>query len=313
MDDARTVTGMTDEFVIVEQEKSAPPSLTDARDRLHEEWGSDVHLIAPPQMSDFWSSVRSVPFYLPLFKVLVWRAVSLRYVQSYFGLIWVVAQPIATTMVVFLMFGIIRANTSDGSHPGLFLFAGIMSWQFFARGLSDASNSLLSHAGILTKIFLPKIMLPFAMILASWFDTLIMIALLLLACTLFGSPLSPRAFLLPVFLTIISFASLSIGLGLAPINALFRDIGVILPIVLQFGMYVTPVLYATRFIPGSWNAIYHINPMTTLVEGVRWTILPESPMPDLRFLAINIFTIVVCFLISVFIFQKLEATVTDRI
>jgi lipopolysaccharide transport system permease protein len=304
---------MTDEFFIVEQSRPATPSLIDARDRLHEQWGGDLHFIAPPQMSDFWASVKSVPFYLPLFKVLVWRAVSLRYAQSYFGLLWVVAQPIATTLVVFLMFGIIRADTSDGSHPGLFLFAGIMSWQFFSRGLSDANSSLLSHAGILTKIFLPKIMLPFATILASWFDTLVMIALLLLACTLFGSPLSPRALLLPVFLTIISFASLAVGLGLAPINALFRDIGVVLPIVLQFGMYITPVLYATKFIPGSWKTIYHLNPMTTLVEGVRWTILPESPMPDLRFLAFNIATLVVCFLVSLLIFQKLEATVTDRI
>jgi lipopolysaccharide transport system permease protein len=304
---------MTDEFFIVEQERPASAPSIDARDRLHDEWGGDVHLIAPPQMSDFWHSIRSLPFYLPLFKVLVWRAVSLRYAQSYFGLVWVVAQPIATTLVVFLMFGIIRADTSDGSHPGLFLFAGIMSWQFFARGLQEANNSLLSHAGILTKIFLPKIMLPFAVIVASWFDTLIMIVLLLLACTLFGSPLSPRAFLLPLFLTIISFASLSVGLGLAPINALFRDIGVVLPIVLQFGMYITPVLYATKFIPGSWNSIYHLNPMTTLVEGVRWAILPESPLPDLRFLAINIATIVVCFLLSVFVFQRLESTVTDRI
>ena len=304
---------MTDKFVIVEQTQPTSMPAMDARALQFEEWASAVHLIRPPEMADFWRDLNSIPFYIPLFKVLVWRAVSLRYTQSYFGLVWVVVQPIATTIVVFLMFGIIRANTSDGSNPGLFLFVGIMSWQFFARGLSEASGSLNSHAGILTKIYLPKIILPFAVVLAAWFDTLIMIVLLVLACMLFGSPLSARALLLPVFLTLISLGSLSVGVGLAPINALFRDIGVVLPIVLQFGMYVTPVLYATKFIPGSWNSIYHLNPMTTLIEGVRWTILPESPLPSLKFLAINIATILICLVVSVFTFQKLEATVTDRI
>ena len=204
-------------------------------------------------------------------------------------------------------------NTSDGSNPGLFLFTGIMTWQFFARGLMEANGSLLSHSGILTKIYLPKIMLPFAMTLAAWFDTLIMIALLLLACALFGSPLTARVLLLPVFLSLVSLASLSLGIGLAPINAIFRDVGVALPILLQFGMYATPVLYAASFIPGRWYALYHLNPMTSLVEGVRWSILPESPAPDPLFLAINIATILVGLVASVVVFKKLESVVIDRI
>jgi lipopolysaccharide transport system permease protein len=304
---------MTDELVLAEEPKTPSGVVADLPERRHEDWASEVHTVSPPELADLWHDLKEIPFYLPLFKALVWRAVSLRYTQSYFGLAWVVVQPIATTLLVMFMFGIIRANTSDGSNPGLFLFTGIMTWQFFARGLMEANGSLLSHSGILTKIYLPKIMLPFAMTLAAWFDTLIMIALLLLACALFGSPLTARVLLLPVFLSLVSLASLSLGIGLAPINAIFRDVGVALPILLQFGMYATPVLYATSFIPGRWYALYHLNPMTSLVEGVRWSILPESPAPDPLFLAINIATILVGVVASIVIFKKLESVVIDRI
>jgi lipopolysaccharide transport system permease protein len=304
---------MTDELVLAEEPKTPSGVAAVEPERRHQDWASKVHTVSPPEMADLWGDLKEVPFYLPLFRALVWRAVSLRYTQSYFGLAWVVVQPIATTLLVMFMFGIIRANTSDGSNPGLFLFTGIMTWQFFARGLMEANGSLLSHSGILTKIYLPKIMLPFAMTLAAWFDTLIMIALLLLACALFGSPLTAKVLLLPVFLSLVSLASLSLGIGLAPINAIFRDVGVALPILLQFGMYATPVLYATSFIPGRWYALYHLNPMTSLVEGVRWSILPESPAPDPLFLAINIATILIGVVASIVIFKKLESVVIDRI
>ena len=304
---------MTDELVLAEEPQTPSGVAVVEPERRHQDWASEVHTVSPPELADLWRDLKELPFYLPLFKALVWRAVSLRYTQSYFGLAWVVVQPIATTLLVMFMFGIIRANTSDGSNPGLFLFTGIMTWQFFARGLMEANGSLLSHSGILTKIYLPKIMLPFAMTLAAWFDTLIMIALLLLACALFGSPLTAKVLLLPVFLSLVSLASLSLGIGLAPINAIFRDVGVALPILLQFGMYATPVLYATSFIPGRWYALYHLNPMTSLVEGVRWSILPESPAPDPLFLTINIATILAGVVASVVIFKKLESIVIDRI
>jgi lipopolysaccharide transport system permease protein len=277
------------------------------------DWRRQGHIILPPRLGDAWSDLKAVPFYLPLFRVLVWRAISLRYAQSYFGILWVAAQPIVTTIVVLFMFGIIRANTSDGSNPGLFLFTGVMTWQVFARSLTDANASLVSHAAIVTKIYLPKIMLPFATTVAAWFDSLILIALLLLTCALFGSPLSQRLLLLPVFLSLVSLAALALGLGLAPVNALFRDVGVALPFLLQFGMFVTPVLYAASFIPDRWYALYHLNPIATLVEGVRWSILPESPPPDPTFLVINIGTIFLALAVSVVLFKKLESIVIDRI
>jgi lipopolysaccharide transport system permease protein len=272
-----------------------------------------VHTITTPQLTDLWRNLALLPDFMPLFKVLVWRSISLRYTQSFLGVLWITIQPIASTLMVFFMFNIIKVNTADGSHQGIFLFSGIMVWQFFARGLGDTTGSLLSHAGILTKIYLPKIMLPLASVMAAWFDTLIMIALLILACLVFGIPLSPRILWLPGFLTIVCLASLSIGIGLAPLNALYRDVGMMLPFALQFGMFISPVYYATRFIPQKYQLLYHLNPLVGLIEGVRWSLLPESPTPDPIYLAINLATILAALGVSIFAYQKLESLVIDRI
>lgn len=286
------------------------PSLESLKKNFVDE---SVHEIGAPKLSDLWRNFTLLPNFMPLFKVLVWRSISLRYSQSFLGVLWVAIQPIASTIMVFFMFAIIRINTADGSHQGMFLFTGIMTWQFFARALQDATGSLLAHAGILTKIYLPKIMLPLASVMAAWFDMLVVATLLILACLIFGIPLSPRLLLLPLFLTLVCLASLCVGIGLAPLNALYRDVGMIVPFVIQFGMFISPVYYATRFIPERYQLLYHLNPMVTLIEGVRWSLLPDSPAPDLTYLAINICSMLVMLGISVFTYQKLESSVIDRI
>jgi lipopolysaccharide transport system permease protein len=297
-------------FIQKSSETPVRSSIESVRKGLADE---SVHEIGAPRLNDLWRSFTMLPTFMPLFKVLVWRSISLRYTQSFLGVLWVTIQPVASTMMVFFMFNIIKVNTADGSHQGIFLFTGIMVWQFFARGLGDATGSLLSHSGILTKIYLPKIMLPLTSVIAAWFDTLIMITLLILACIVFGIPLSPRILWLPVFLTIVCLGSLSIGIGLAPLNALYRDVGMMLPFALQFGMFASPVYYATRFIPDKYQWIYHLNPMVSLIEGVRWSLLPESPAPELKYLVINVVSIFVMLGISVITYQKLESLVIDRI
>lgn len=283
-------------------------------DKIKQEFVDEsLHQIGAPRVSDLWHNFSLLPNFMPLFKVLVWRSIALRYTQSFLGVLWVAIQPVASTVMVFFMFNIIKVNTADGSHQGIFLFTGIMTWQFFARGLGDATASLLSHAGILSKIYLPKIMLPVASVMAAWFDTIVMMAMLMIACLVFGIPLSPRLVWLPVFLTIISLGSLSVGVGLAPLNALYRDVGMIVPFAIQFGMFVSPVYYAARFIPEKYQLLYHLNPMVSLIEGVRWSLLPESPAPDFGYLAMNVVSILIMLAISILVYQKLESSVIDRI
>jgi lipopolysaccharide transport system permease protein len=272
-----------------------------------------VTKIAPPQFGDIWHDLKILPKYLPLFRTLIWRFVIVRYLQSVLGVLWALLQPVATTLVLLFMFNIIRINTSDGGNAGLFLLVGVVVWQFFARAVQDATGSLVANSGILTKIYLPKIMLPSAAVVAAWFDLAIIMSFVLIAFLALGVPLSERLLLLPVFLVLISLAALALGIGLSAINALYRDVGFALPFALQIGFYVTPVLYSTRFIAPAWRPLYYLNPMASLVEGVRWTLLPASPSPDPFYLALDIGLIVAVLVSSVLLFQQLDSEIVDRI
>lgn len=273
----------------------------------------DVHQITPPKFSDLWQTLGALPNYTSLLRVFVLRMFSVRYRQSLLGALWVGLQPVATTLVIFFMFSIIGAETSGGAPKGLFLLIGVITWQFFARAVQDGTGSLVTNSAILTKVFIPRLLFPLASIIAAWLDLLVMLLLLLAVCVLYGIPLSGRLLVLPCFLVLVSFAALAIAIILSPINALYRDIGFVIPFALQFGMFLTPVFYTAAYVPQGWKALYYLNPMATLVEGVRWSILPESAPPDLLFLAVNVGTIIIMFMVGLVIFQKLESIVVDRI
>jgi lipopolysaccharide transport system permease protein len=269
--------------------------------------------IAPPRLSDFWESAASLPGYLGLFHVFVWRQIAARYRQSLLGILWVVLQPLATTLIVFVMFRIIGADTSGGLPTAQFLFVGLMTWQFFSRGAQDGTMSLRNNSNILTKIYFPRLILPIAGVLIAWFEIAITLSLLLVVCVIQGIPLSPRLVMLPLFLALTSLAALSISLWLAPVNALVRDVTFILPFALQFGMYASPVLYTGQMVPDRWKLLFYLNPMSTLVEGARWSIFRDAPAPDPVWFAVNVGTILAIIVGGLVMFQKFESTVVDRI
>lgn len=275
--------------------------------------GREVRHITPPKLSDLRRTLEILPDYFNLLRVFIWRMISVRYRQSVLGVVWVAAQPIVTTLVILLMFNIIGADTSDGAPRALFLFTGVMAWQFFARSVQDGTSSLVTNSGILTKIFLPRIMFPVAAILTAWLDLLVMAVFLIAACLYFGVAFSVNLLMLPVFLVLVSATALAIAIILSPVNALYRDVSFVIPFVLQFGMFLTPVLYTSRHVPDRWQVLYHLNPLSTLIEGVRWAVLPQSPAPDPVYLAINIACIVVALVGGLLVFQKLESSVVDRI
>jgi lipopolysaccharide transport system permease protein len=269
--------------------------------------------IAPPRLSDLWDTMASLPNYGGLLRVFLWRQISVRYRQSILGVFWVVLQPLATTLIVFFMFRIIGANTSGGLPQGMFLFVGVMSWQFFSRGVQDGTMSLRNNANIITRIYFPRVILPVSGVLTAWFEILVTLVLLLAVCVAQGVQISPRLLLLPGFLILLSLASLSLSLWLAPLNALVRDITFILPFALQFGMYASPVLYGGQLVPEKWKLLFYLNPVSTIIEGVRWSVFSEALAPDLWFLATNVTTIVVLLISGLIMFEACEAAVVDRI
>jgi lipopolysaccharide transport system permease protein len=272
-----------------------------------------VQRISPPRLSDIWVTLRVLPSQYSLLSMMVWRTISVRYKQSILGVVWVALQPIATTLVIFFMFNIIGADTSGGAPKGLFLFIGVMTWQFFTRAVLDGTASLLANSGIVTKIFVPRLLFPVASVLSACVDLFVMLVFLLIACLFYGVGLSEKLLLLPVFLIFVLLAATAISILLSPVNALFRDVTFVIPFALQFGMFLTPVLYTASRVSESWRWIYYLNPMASLMEGMRWTILPHSAAPDPLFLSINIFTILALLGSSFVLFNRLESIVIDKI
>jgi lipopolysaccharide transport system permease protein len=272
-----------------------------------------VHRITPPALFDFWEALFSLPAYVGLFRVFVLRQISVRYRQSILGILWVVLQPLATTIILLFMFQIIGAQASKTLPAGMFLFVGVVTWQFFSRGVQDGTMSLRNNSQIITKIYFPRLVLPISGVATAWFEILVMLLLLLLVCLVQGIPLSPRIALLPAFLVLISFVALSLSLWLAPINALARDITFMLPIALQFGMYASPVLYSGNLVPERWKLLFYLNPMSTLIEGVRWSLFRDEPAPDPTLLALNVVIMLALLVSGLIAFQKLEPVVIDRI
>jgi lipopolysaccharide transport system permease protein len=273
---------------------------------------SNEHVIGPPRMSDLWRTLPLLPAYAPLFKLFIWRMVSIKYKQSILGVFWIVLQPLISTFVVFFMFNMIGANTSDGPPPALFLFVGLMSWQFFSRGVQGGTASLASSGGMLTKVYFPRIIPPLATIMSGWIDMAVMICVLIVMLFAWGAVPPHRVVLLPIFIFFVSLAALSVAMLLAPINVLYRDVGLMLPFVLQFGMYASPVLYATHYVPSGWRLLYYANPMSTLVEAVRWSILRDSTAPNFVFLGVNMASVLVLLGIGLVVFQKTEGIMIDR-
>ena len=284
-----------------------------ARDRGGAANGARVHRISPPALRDFWDVLFSLPAYMGLFRVFVLRQVSVRYRQSILGIFWIVLQPLATTVIVFFMFRVIGAESPRNVPTGLFLFVGVMIWQFFSRGVQDGTMSLRNNSNILTKIYFPRLILPISGVLTAWFEIAVTLLLLLVACLVLGVALSPRILLLPLFLVVISLGALALSLWLAPVNALVRDVTFILPFALQFGMYATPVLYSGNLVPERWKMVFYLNPMSTLVEAMRWCIFRDEMAPDPTMLVVNVASILALLVAGLFVFQSFESLVVDRI
>jgi lipopolysaccharide transport system permease protein len=273
---------------------------------------AEGHVIAPPTLADLWRTLSVLPAYGPLFKLFIWRNISLQYKQSILGVFWIVLQPVISTFVIFFMFNMIGANTSDGPPPALFLFVGLMSWQFFSRGVQGGTASLASSGGMLTKVYFPRIIPPLATIMSGWIDMAVMICVLIVMLFAWGAVPPHRVVLLPIFIFFVSLAALSMAMLLAPINVLYRDVGLMLPFVLQFGMYASPVLYATHYVPSGWRLLYYANPMSTLIEAIRWSILRDSTAPNFMFLGVNMASVLVLLGIGLVVFQKTEGIMIDR-
>jgi lipopolysaccharide transport system permease protein len=212
--------------------------------------------------------------YRELFRVLAWRDLSVRYKQTVIGVLWALIRPFLTLVVFTIIFGRIAKLPTDGNAPyALMVFAGILPWTFFSTGLSEASNSLINNTSLISKVYFPRLIVPIATVVVAFVDFLISFGILLLLIVWYQFLPDWRIIVLPVFVLLAFFASVGPALWITSLNVKYRDFRYVIPFIVQFGLYVSPVGFSSSVVPEQWRLLYSLNPMVGVIDGFRWCIL----------------------------------------
>ncbi len=218
-----------------------------------------------------------------------------------------------STIVFTFVFGKLGSMPSDGLPYPVFVLSGLVTWQFFARALTVGSNCIIGNAGIITKVYFPRMVLPLSSVLSGLVDYAVNLVVLVAVMTFYRLTPGPELALLPVFVLLATLIGFAFSLWLSSLNALFRDIGFMIPIVLQAWMFMTPVIYPANLVPVDFVWLMQINPMTVVIEGARWAMLPTAMPPHLADFPILIGEMVVLLFGGVVTFHKIDAILADRI
>jgi lipopolysaccharide transport system permease protein len=218
--------------------------------------------------------------YRELFRVLAWRDLAVRYKQTVMGVAWAVIRPLLTMVVFTVIFGRIAKLPSDGSAPyPLMVFAGMLPWTFFSTGLGEASSSIVNSASLISKVYFPRLIVPTATVVVAFTDFLITFAMLIALMAWFNFWPNWRLLLLPAFILVAFIASMGPALWITALNVKYRDFRYVIPFIVQFGLYVSPVGFSSSVVPEEWRLLYSLNPMVGVIDGFRWCILNgQSPL-----------------------------------
>jgi lipopolysaccharide transport system permease protein len=252
--------------------------------------------------------------YRELFRVLAWRDVAVRYKQTVIGVLWALIRPLLTMLVFTIVFGRIAKLPTDGNAPyALMVLAGILPWTFFSTGLSEAANSLINNERLITKVYFPRLIVPIATIVVAFVDFLISFCILLLLIGWYRYWPDWRILVLPVFVLLAFLASAGPSLWIAALNVKYRDFRYVVPFIVQFGLYVSPVGFSSSIVPEQWRLLYSLNPIVGVIDGFRWCILRGQGGLYLQGLAVSA-TVTALFLwFGINQFRKTEKTFADLV
>src|ERR1700761_9452999 len=232
-----------------------------------------IKIIKPHSERTFTEDVAKVWAHRELVLVLARREIAIRYRQTVVGLLWVLLQPLITTAIFTLVFVFfLRIPDQDGSFYPLFAFSGVVVWQYFTRIITDGGNSLVSSSAMITKVSFPRMIVPLIAPIAAGVDCLIALMALVVLTLAFGAHLSWTVIFAPLVVLGVGLFGYSIVLWLAPLNAFYRDIGIVMPFVIQIAMYLSPIVYPATLVPERFRWLYELSPVAVMVDSMRWAV-----------------------------------------
>ena len=273
---------------------------------------ADIIVIEPGrQERNYW---RDLWRYRELFYVLAWRDLAVRYKQTVIGIIWALIKPLLTMLVFTVIFGHIAKLPSDGTAPyALMVFAGMLPWTLFASGLGEASNSLIGNANLITKVYFPRLIMPTAAVVVAFADFLVTFAILLLMMMWYRFTPNWQILFLPGFVALAFIASIGPALWMSSLNVKYRDFRYVIPFMVQFGLYISPVGFSSTMVPPEWRLLYSLNPMVGVIDGFRWCLLGGESQLYLPGLAASVLVAGFFLWFGIARFRKTEASFADLI
>lgn len=251
--------------------------------------------------------------YRELFLFLAWRDILVRYKQTVIGISWALLRPLLIMLVFTLIFSKLAKLPSEGAPYSILVFAGLLPWFFFSSALTGAGESLVSNASMISKVFFPRIIVPTSSVIVSLMDLLISGVILVGLMIWYDFLPSWRMLALPLFVLMAFALSIGAGLWVAALNVKYRDFRVIVPFVVQFGLYVSPVGFSSAIVPEQWRLVYSANPMVGVIDGFRWSILGGDTQLYWPGFFLSLAVIAVIFVTGIFYFRKTEKTFADVI
>jgi lipopolysaccharide transport system permease protein len=257
----------------------------------------------PVRLGELWD-------YRELLYFLTWRDIKVRYKQTVLGALWAIIQPFFTMVVFSLFFGKLARVPSDGIPYPIFSYAALVPWTFFANGVTNSSNSLVTGSNLIKKIYFPRLVVPMGAVLAGAVDFVLAFAVLLVMMLFYGIFPTGNIVWLPLLLVLTFTTSLGVGLWFSALNVQFRDIRYTTPFLVQFWLFATPIAYASSMLPQPWRTLYGLNPMVGVVEGFRWALLGTETRPGPMILVSAIVSVALL-VGGVYYFRRLEKTFAD--
>jgi len=251
--------------------------------------------------------------YRELFYFLSWRDILVRYKQTVIGVAWSVIRPLLTMLVFTIVFGKLAKLPSGGAPYPVLVFTAILPWQYFANALSEASNSLISNQNMISKIYFPRIIMPTSTIIVSLTDFVISFILLGITMGIYRFVPSWKIVFMPLFLLLATILSLGMGYLFSALNVKYRDFRYVIPFIVQFGMYISPVGFSSDVVPVRYRFWYSLNPMVGVIDGFRWSIIGKGVSFYWPGFILSIVITILIIIWGFWYFRKTEKTFADRI
>jgi lipopolysaccharide transport system permease protein len=270
-----------------------------------------VFRITPPSrwwvlpFGELWDSRELLYFF-------VWRDIKIRYKQTAIGAAWAVLQPLLTMLIFSLFFGKLAHIPSEGLPYPIFYYSALLPWGYFAAALQAGTNTIVENQRVITKVYFPRLTLPLSSVLSGLVDFGISFVMFLVLMLYYGIRPTAAALWLPAFLLLAVLTALGVSLWLSALNAMYRDVRYVLPFLVQFWLFASPVVYPSSLVPEKWRWLYGLNPMAGVIEGFRWSLTGrDSPRGPLLLASVGV--VVVILLGGVAYFQKMETAVVDLV